>query len=109
VLLTTGSFVLVYVLGTAAALRLLPRGTWSRRAAVVALASAIALVFLTGLYMLWAVVVAAAALVYEWRARPAPGPPDKPADTTNAATDATAPTGAQPADAQPASAQPVAG
>jgi len=69
VLLTTGSFVLVYVLGTAAALRLLPRRTWSRRAAVIALASAIALVFLTGLYMLWALVVAAAALVYEWRRR----------------------------------------
>jgi amino acid efflux transporter len=39
VLLTTGSFVLVYVLGTAAAVRLLPRRSWSRRAAMVALAS----------------------------------------------------------------------
>jgi amino acid efflux transporter len=64
VLLTTGSFVLVYVLGTAAALRLLPGATWSRRAAVIALASAIALVFMTGVYMVWALVIAAAALAY---------------------------------------------
>jgi amino acid efflux transporter len=69
VLLTTGSFVLVYVLGTAAALRLLPRRTWSWRAAVVALASAVALVFLTGGYMAWALVVAVAALAYEQRSR----------------------------------------
>src|SRR5215475_2917417 len=67
VLLTTGSFVLVYVLGTAAALRLLPRGTWAHRAAVVAFLSAIALVVVTGLYMAWSLVVAAAALAYEWR------------------------------------------
>jgi amino acid efflux transporter len=70
VLLTTGSFVLVYVLGTAAALRLLPRGTWSRRAAVIALASAVALVFMTGVYMVWALAIAGAALAYvRWSRR----------------------------------------
>jgi amino acid transporter len=53
VLLTTGSFVLVYVLGTAAAVKLLPRRTWSRRAAVVALASSLALLVMAGPYLLW--------------------------------------------------------
>jgi amino acid efflux transporter len=64
VLLTTGSFVLVYVLGTAAAVRLLPRGTWSRRGAVVALAAVVVLIFMTGVYVLWSLVVALAALGY---------------------------------------------
>jgi amino acid efflux transporter len=67
VLLTTGSFVLVYVLGTAAAVRLLPRRSWSRRAAVVALVSVSALLVMTGVYVLWTLVVAAAAVVYERR------------------------------------------
>jgi amino acid efflux transporter len=67
VLLTTGSFVLVYVLGTAAAVRLLPRRSWSRRAAVVALASVSALLVMTGVYVLWTLVVAAAAVLYERR------------------------------------------
>ena len=35
VLLATGAFTVVYVVGTAAAIRLLPRGTWARRGAVV--------------------------------------------------------------------------
>lgn len=35
-LLTTGAFTLVYVVGTAAGLRLLPRGTWVHRGAMVA-------------------------------------------------------------------------
>ena len=43
VLLTTGSFVLVYVLGTAAAIRLLPKRSWSRRAAFVACAASLVL------------------------------------------------------------------
>lgn len=66
VLLTTGSFILVYVVGTAAAIRLLPAGTWSRRAAVVALVSVSVLLVLTGVYLLWAVGVAVAALAYDW-------------------------------------------
>ena len=37
VLLATGAFTVVYVVGTAAAIRLLPRGTWARRGAVVSL------------------------------------------------------------------------
>ena len=37
-LLVTGAFTLVYVVGTAAAMRLLPRGTWVHRGAVVAFA-----------------------------------------------------------------------
>jgi len=64
VLLTTGSFVLVYVLGTAAAVKLLPRRTWSRRAAVIALASSLALLVMAGPYLLWPLGLAAVALGY---------------------------------------------
>jgi amino acid efflux transporter len=63
-LLTTGSFVLVYILGTAAAVRLLPRGSWSRRAAGFALVAVSGLLLMTGWYVLWTVGVAAAALTY---------------------------------------------
>ena len=70
VLLTTGSFVLVYVLSTAAAVRLLPRGSWSRRSAALALAAVVLLLALTGVYLLWTAAVAVAALAYlRWRRR----------------------------------------
>jgi amino acid efflux transporter len=69
VLLTTGSFVLVYIVGMAAAVRLLPPRTLARRAAVVALVSSVALLFMTGLYVLWTLVIAGAALWYERRHR----------------------------------------
>jgi len=65
VLLTTGSFVLVYVLGMAAAVRLLPRRTLAHRGATVALGSVVVLLVMTGLYVLWAVVIALAALGYD--------------------------------------------
>lgn len=64
VLLATGSFTLVYVLGTAAAVRLLPSG-WARRGAVVALTCVVGLLALTGLPVLWAVGVAVAGATYE--------------------------------------------
>jgi len=66
-LLTTGSLVLVYVLGMAAAVRLLPRHSWSRRAAVVAFAAVVVLLFMTGWYVLWTLLIALAALAYERR------------------------------------------
>ena len=65
VLLTTGSFVLVYVLGMAAAVRLLPPRSWSRRAAAIALVAVLGLLVMTGVYLLWAAAVALAALAYE--------------------------------------------
>jgi amino acid efflux transporter len=64
VLLTTGSFVTVYALGTAAALRLLPRGTWGRRAAGLALVAVLALLVATGRYLLWPLLATAGALTY---------------------------------------------
>jgi amino acid efflux transporter len=71
VLLTTGSFVLVYLLGTAAAIRLLPKRSWSRRAAVVAFASSLFLLAATGVYLLWTLLVAVGALAYlRWRRLP---------------------------------------
>jgi hypothetical protein len=67
VLLTTGSFILVYVLSTAAAVRILPRGSRSRRGAVVAFVAVMLLLVTTGIYMLWTLVIAIAALLYEPR------------------------------------------
>jgi hypothetical protein len=64
VLFTTGSFVTVYAVGTAAALRLLPRRSQAHRSALVALVAVAALLVLTGWYLLWSLVVTAAALLY---------------------------------------------
>lgn len=65
VLLTTGAFSLVYAVGTASALRLLPRGTWAHRAALGALVAVVGLLVLTGAYVVWALALAAAALGYD--------------------------------------------
>lgn len=73
VLLTTGSFVLVYVLGMAAAVRLLPRRTWAHRGALVALCSVLVLLVMTGGYVLWALGIALAALGYDHYRRSAIG------------------------------------
>lgn len=68
-LLTTGCFTLVYVLGTAAALRLLPRRGASWWLAVVAFAAVLALAAFTGAHMLWALSAAVASLGYHAWAR----------------------------------------
>lgn len=67
--LTSGSFTLVYVLGAAAAVRLLPVGSWSRRAAVVSLGAVSMLLVMTGAYVLWTLAVSVAALLYARRRR----------------------------------------
>lgn len=67
-LLVTGAFALVYVVGTAAALRLLPRGTWVRRGAMVAFASAVLLLGLVGQHLLPQLVVAIVAVLWTMRA-----------------------------------------
>lgn len=64
VLMTTGAFVIVYILGTAAALRLLEPGSWGRRAALLALVFDVLLLATTGLYILWSFIVAACSLTY---------------------------------------------
>jgi amino acid efflux transporter len=64
VLMTTGAFVVVYIAGTAAALRLLEPGTWGRRAALVALVFDILLLTTTGLYLLWSAGIAVCAVIY---------------------------------------------
>lgn len=64
VMLTTGSLVTVYVLGTAAALKLLPRRSWAHRCARIALVAVIALCCTTGWYMLWPLAVSGCALLY---------------------------------------------
>jgi amino acid efflux transporter len=84
VLLTTSSFVLVYILGTAAAIRVLPKRSWPRRAAFVALASVIVLLVITGPYVLWTLIVSAAALLYTHRRRrnDVPAPDLRSGDTS---------------------------
>jgi len=68
-LLVTGCFTLVYVLGTAAALRLLPKGR-ARIVAGVAFAAVLGLLWLTGLPALLSLVIAGGAVGYQaWRAR----------------------------------------
>ena len=64
VLLTTGLFVTVYAVGVAAAVRLLPRHSKARAAALVAQVAAIVLLLMTGPYLVWPLVVAVAALLY---------------------------------------------
>jgi amino acid efflux transporter len=66
-LLVTGAFSLVYVVGTAAAIRLLPRGTWVRRGSMLAFASTLVLLGLTGRYLLPQLVFAAGALAWSMR------------------------------------------
>ena len=68
-LLVTGAFAIVYVVGTAAALRLLPRGTWAHRGAVVAFVSSLALLGLTARYLVPQLLVAVVAIVWLARAR----------------------------------------
>lgn len=81
-LLVTGAFAIVYVVGTAAAVRLLPRGTWVRRGAVVAFVSSLALLAVSGRYLLPQLVVAVAAVIWMSRSRAAvPAAPD-PARST---------------------------
>jgi amino acid efflux transporter len=71
-LLVTGAFSLVYVVGTAAGLRLLPRGTWAWRAAAVSFVATLALLAVTGRHLLPQLVVGLAAVIWMARtARPA--------------------------------------
>ncbi|MEW9531491.1 APC family permease [Microbispora sp. NPDC049125] len=63
-LLTTGSFVAVYALGVAAALKLLPARSKGWAAAVAALVAVVALLVMSGPYLLWPLAVAGAALLY---------------------------------------------
>ncbi|MGX6604908.1 APC family permease [Micromonosporaceae bacterium Da 78-11] len=63
-LMVTGCFTLVYVLGTAAALRLLTPG-WSRIGAGVAFVAVLGLLGLNGAPALFSLLVAAAAIIYQ--------------------------------------------
>ena len=57
--LATGAFGVVYVLGAAAAVKLFPPG-WTRTGAIIGLATAIGLAVSIGWAMLWAAAVSAA-------------------------------------------------
>jgi amino acid efflux transporter len=64
VLLTTGLFVAVYAVGVAAAVRLLPRRSKTRAAAMVAFAVVIVLLVMSGGYLIWPLLVTGGALLY---------------------------------------------
>src|SRR5689334_5884610 len=68
-LLATGCFTLVYVLGTASALRLLPRGTRGWWTALVAHASVVVLLVVNGAHALWALGLVVLSLAYQSRSR----------------------------------------
>lgn len=72
-LLTTGCFTMVYVIGTAAAVRLLPRRSSVWWTAVIAFVSVSVLLVMNGPHVLWALGAAGASLVYRviHRKRPA--------------------------------------
>lgn len=63
-LATTSCVVAVYVVATAAAVRLLDRGSVGRRTAVVAFAFVLVLVAVTGWYLIWPALLAGAATCY---------------------------------------------
>jgi amino acid efflux transporter len=78
---------LVYVLGMASALKLLPRKTWAWRGSIVALVFVLALLALTGLYVLWALVIAGASLLYMSRRRLVAEPTSETIELVNRASD----------------------
>lgn len=67
ILVVTGAFTLVYVVGTAAAVKLLPRGTWVHRGAIVSFVATLALLWMTGYQVIGAVIVAALAVIWTIR------------------------------------------
>jgi amino acid efflux transporter len=76
-MLVTGAFSLVYVVGTAAAVRLLPRRSWVWRAAATSFVATLGLLALTGRYLLPQLIVAVGALAWSARRRAAgPAAPD---------------------------------
>jgi amino acid efflux transporter len=79
-LLVTGCFTLVYVIGTAAAVKLLPRG-WSRRGAGFAFVAVLGLLGLNGPPALLSLAIAAGAILYQaTRTRSAQAARDEPAE-----------------------------
>lgn len=74
VFLTNGLFVTVYVVGAAAAVRLLPRRTGVRAAAMVTLAVVTLLLVMSGPYLIWPLLVTGAALLYLRVSRRSPMP-----------------------------------
>src|SRR4051794_17286721 len=65
-LMITGSFTLVYVVGTASALRLLPRGTWVHRGAALSFLATAALLVMTGAQLAGPALIAVGALIWTW-------------------------------------------
>jgi amino acid efflux transporter len=63
VMFSAASFSVVYAIGVAAAIRLLPRGSWGRRSAWSALTAVLALLALSGFYLVWPLLVSCAALL----------------------------------------------
>lgn len=92
-LLATGCFTAVYVLGAAAAVRLLPRGSAGWWTAVLAFVSVCALLVMNGVHVLWALGAAAASLVYRAIRRDRPDVPAVPAAADQQQAEEVAPAG----------------
>lgn len=89
-LLVTGCFTLVYVIGTAAALRLLPAG-WSRVVAGTAFTAVVALLWLNGPPALLSLVVAGGAVAYQAIVRPRTATPSSISSGSTAPNPTTSP------------------
>jgi amino acid efflux transporter len=76
-LMVTGAFTTVYVVGTAAALRLLPRATGAWRCAAVSFVATLGLLVLTGRHMLASMLIAVGALVWTSLTRRATEPAER--------------------------------
>lgn len=74
VLLTTGLFVTVYAVGVAAAVKLLPKGSKARLAALLAQGAVVVLLLTAGRYLIWPLIVTVAALLYRWLSQRQPRP-----------------------------------
>ncbi|WP_017935198.1 hypothetical protein [Nocardioides sp. Iso805N] len=80
-LATTGAFAVAYLIATAAAVRLLPRGSWGWWAASVSTLASVGLVIATGWAVAVPLAVGLAGAIWAWlrnRAPAAPLPPASP-------------------------------
>jgi len=77
---TTGTFALAYLVATTAAVRLLPRRTWGRVAALVSALASVGLVVSTGWAVLVPIAVGLVGSVWSWLSRREPSAPLPPVD-----------------------------
>jgi amino acid efflux transporter len=105
VLMATSLFVTVYAVGVVAAIRLLPRGK-ARGSAIAALVFVAILLVMSGVYLVYPLLVATSALIYH-RTRHKSSTPPAGASPAGASPAGPSPAGASPAGASPVRASPA--